>query len=93
MVQSTASGVGEDINYGDVMTGGSRGETLGDPNAVYSPMVPDNPGPNGGVPVMPGSGDGLIGGVPIMPGPAAPGAAMTTNPAGADRHHNGNHPG
>jgi hypothetical protein len=81
--QSTASGVGEDINYGDVMTGGSRGETLGDPNAVYSPMVPDNPGPNGGVPVMPGSGDGLIGGVPIMPGPAAPGAAMTANPAGA----------
>jgi hypothetical protein len=81
--QSTASGVGEDINYGDVMTGGSRGETLGDPNAVYSPMVPDNPGPNGGVPVMPGSGDGLIGGVPIMMGPAAPGGAMTTDPAGA----------
>ena len=46
-------------------------------------MVPDNPGPNGGVPVMPGSGDGLIGGVPIMMGPAAPGGAMTANPAGA----------
>jgi len=72
-----ASGAGEDINYGDVMTGGARGETLGDPNAVYSPMVPDNPGPNGGVPVVPGAGDGLIGGVPIMPVPAAPGAATT----------------
>ena len=82
--ESTASGAGEDINYGDVMTGGARGETLGDPNAVYSPMVPDNPGPNGGVPVMPGSGDGLIGGVPIMPVPAAPGAAITTSPAGAE---------
>jgi hypothetical protein len=73
-----ASGRGEDISYGDVMTGGARGETLGDPNAVYSPMVPDNPGPNGGVPVMPGSGDGLIGGVPIMPAPAAPDATTTT---------------
>ena len=73
-----ASGRGEDISYGDVMTGGARGETLGDPNAVYSPMVPDNPGPNGGVPVMPGSGDGLIGGVPIMANPAAPDATTTT---------------
>jgi hypothetical protein len=74
-----ASGRGEDISYGDVMTGGARGETLGDPNAVYSPMVPDNPGPNGGVPVMPGAGDGLIGGVPIVPAaPAAPDATTTT---------------
>ena len=75
---STASGAGDDINYGNVSTGGARGEILGDPNAVYSPMVPDNPGPDGGVPVMPGAGDGLMGGVPVMPIPAAPGAATTT---------------
>jgi hypothetical protein len=80
---STASGAGEDIYYGDVSTGGARGETLGDPNAVYSPMVPDNPGPDGGVPVMPGTGDGLMGGVPIMPIPAAPGAATTPAPSPA----------
>jgi hypothetical protein len=72
-----ASGAGRDINYGDVSTGGAVGETLGDPNAVYSPMVPDNPGP-GGVPVIPGSGDGLIGGMPINPAPVAPGATTTT---------------
>jgi hypothetical protein len=82
---STASGAGEDINYGDVFTGGSRGETLGDPNAVYSPMVPDNPGPDGGVPVVPGSGDGLIGGEPIMPIAAPPATApVTTNPSGTE---------
>ena len=73
-----ASGAGEDISYGDVTTGGARGETLGDPSAVYSPMVPDNPGPGGGVPVMPGAGDGLIGGVPIQPIPAAPAPLTTT---------------
>ena len=76
--QPTASGRGEDINYGDVSTGGAHGETLGDPNAVYSPMVPDNPGPGGGVPVMPGSGDGLIGGMPIQAAAAGPGATTTT---------------
>jgi hypothetical protein len=81
--QSSASGVGEDIDYGDVSTGGARGETLGDPNAVYSPMVPDNPGPDGGVPMMPGAGDGLIGGVPVMPILGAP-AATTTNLASAE---------
>src|SRR5215213_8896680 len=73
-----ASGAGQDIIYGDVMTGGSRGEVLGDPNAVYSPNVPDNPGPNGGVPMMPGAGDGMIGGVPIMLAPTAPDATTTT---------------
>lgn len=73
---SNVSGAGEDITYGDVNTGGGGGEVLGDPSAVYSPMVPDNPGPNGGVPVMPGSGDGLIGGVPIQP--AAPDATTMT---------------
>jgi hypothetical protein len=65
--EQIVSGVGEDIDYGDVSTGGATGEILGDPNAVYSPMVPDNPGPDGGVPMMPGAGDGLIGGVPMMP--------------------------
>jgi hypothetical protein len=81
-----ASGAGRDIDYGDVSTGGAVGETLGDPNAVYSPMVPDNPGPDGGVPVMPGAGDGLIGGMPIQPVPAAPGTttATTTDLASTD---------
>src|SRR5215213_8087099 len=79
-----ASGAGQDISYGDVTTGGSRGEVLGDPNAVYSPMVPDNPGPNGGVPVMPGAGDGLIGGVPVMPILGAPAAATTTDLASTE---------
>jgi hypothetical protein len=74
-----ASGVGENIDYGDVSTGGAVGETLGDPNAVYSPMVPDNPGPDGGVPVMPGAGDGLIGGMPIQLSPAAPDATTATS--------------
>ena len=80
------SGAGQDINYGDVSTGGARGETLGDPNAVYSPMVPDSPTPGGGVPVMPGAGDGLIGGIPIGPIPTAPGATMltTTSLAGTE---------
>ena len=84
--QPTASGRGEDINYGDVSTGGAVGETLGDPNAVYSPMVPDNPGLDGSVPVMPGAGDGLIGGMPIQPVPAAPGTttATTTDLASTD---------
>jgi hypothetical protein len=81
-----ALGTGDNIDYGNVSTGGARGETLGDPNAVYSPMVPDNPGPDGGVPVMPGAGDGLIGGMPIQPVPAAPGAttATTTDLASTD---------
>ena len=73
-----ALGTGDNIDYGEVSTGGARGETLGDPNAVYSPMVPDNPGPDGGVPVMPGAGDGLIGGMPIQPVPAAPGTTTAT---------------
>jgi hypothetical protein len=84
--EPSVSGVGEDIDYGDVSTGGTTGEILGDPNAVYSPMVPDNPGPDGGVPMMPGAGDGLIGGVPVMPILAPPGAAATTTtaPAGTE---------
>ena len=70
------SGAGDDITYGNIDTGGRPREVLGDPNAVYSPMVPDNPGLDGGVPVMPGAGDGLIGGMPIQP--AAPDATTTT---------------
>jgi hypothetical protein len=73
-----ALGTGDNIDYGEVSTGGTVGETLGDPNAVYSPMVPDNPGPGGGVPVVPGAGDGLIGGMPIQLAPAAPDATTTT---------------
>ena len=71
---------GDDINYGDVDTGGAQGEVLGDPNAVYSPSAPDHPAPRH-VPVMPGTGDGLIGGVPIQPAPAPPDntTATTTN--------------
>ena len=78
------SGAGDDIVYGDINTGGGGGEVLGDPSAVYSPLVPDNPGPGGGVPVIPGSGDGLIGGIPIQP--AAPDATTmtTTNLASTD---------
>ena len=67
-----ASGAGDDITYGAVNTGGQGGQVLGDPSAVYSPMVPQNPGPEGGFLVMPGAGDGMIGGVPIQPIPAAP---------------------
>jgi hypothetical protein len=80
---STASGAGQNIDYGNVSTGGVQGQILGDPSAVYSPMVPDNPGPNGGVPVMPGAGDGLIGGMPI---PTAPDATTmtTTNLSGTE---------
>ena len=90
-----ASGAGDDIVYGDINTGGGGGEILGDPNAVYSPMVPDNPGPDGGVPVMPGAGDGLIGGVPILPVPAAPDATTqtTTESRQHGRHRHGECPG
>ncbi len=69
------SGTGDDINYGNIDTGGGGGYVLGDPSAVYSPNVPENPGPGGTV-VIPGSGDGLIGGVPIAP--AAPDTTTTT---------------
>ncbi len=70
------SGAGDDIYFDDINTGGRPREVLGDPNAVYSPNVPDNPGPGGGVPVIAGAGDGLIGGVPIQP--AAPDATTMT---------------
>ena len=67
------SGAGDDISYGNINTGGRPAEVLGDPNAVYSPNVPE---PGGGVPVIAGAGDGLIGGVPIQP--AAPDTTTMT---------------
>jgi hypothetical protein len=79
-----ASGAGDDIYYGDVLTGGNIGETLGDASAVYSPNVPDNPGPGGGVPVIAGAGDGLIGGVPIRPAAPDTTTMTTTSLASAD---------
>src|SRR5215207_1560398 len=80
-----AEGAGDNIVVDDVSTGGQQGEILGDPNAVYSPMVPDVRGLDGGVPVMPGAGDGLIGGMPIQPIPAAPDATtLTTNLASTE---------
>jgi hypothetical protein len=71
-------GAGNDYVVGDVSTGGQGGQILGDPNAVYSPMVPDVRSLDGGVPVMPGAGDGLIGGVPMRPIPAAPDTTTLT---------------
>src|SRR5215204_3789379 len=66
-------GGGDDIVVGEVSTGGQGGQILGDPNAVYSPNVPDVRSLDGGVPVISGAGDGLIGGVPILlPVPTAP---------------------
>jgi hypothetical protein len=74
-----AEGAGDNIVVDDVSTGGQQGETLGDPNAVYSPMVPDARSLDGGVPVVPGAGDGLIGGVPILrPVPTAADATTQT---------------
>lgn len=57
------SGRGDDVIYGDINTGGGGGEVLGDPSAVYSPIVPDRDS----LMSMPGAGDGLIGGVPMQP--------------------------
>jgi hypothetical protein len=72
-------GAGDDFVVGDVSTGGQDGQILGDPNAVYSPNVPDTRSLDGGVPVVPGAGDGLIGGVPILrPVPTAPDATTLT---------------
>lgn len=67
------SGRGDDIIYGDVNTGGGGGQVLGDPNAVYSPNVPNRDT----VTQIPGAGDGLIGGVPMLP-TAPDGTTMTT---------------
>jgi hypothetical protein len=76
-----ATGAGQDIVYGDINTGGGGGEVLGDPNAVYTPARPDHPGPDGGMIVMPGAGDGMIGGIPVMPPlqPTAPDNTTMTN--------------
>lgn len=66
------SGRGDDVVYGDINTGGGSGEVLGDPSAVYSPVLPDRDS----LTSMPGAGDGLIGGVPVQP--AAPDATTDT---------------
>jgi hypothetical protein len=66
------SGRGDDVIYGDINTGGGSGEILGDPSAVYTPILPDRDS----LMTMPGSGDGLIGGVPVQP--AAPDATTNT---------------
>jgi hypothetical protein len=72
-------GGGDDCVVGEVSTGGQGGQILGDPNAVYSPNVPDVRSLDGGVPVISGAGDGLIGGVPILlPVPTAPDATTLT---------------
>jgi hypothetical protein len=60
------SGRGDDIVYGDINTGGGGGEILGDPSAIYAPILPDRDT----LMSMPGAGDGLIGGVPVRPAPA-----------------------
>jgi hypothetical protein len=76
------SGRGDDVIYGDINTGGGSGEVLGDPSAVYTPVLPDRDS----LMSMPGAGDGLIGGIPIQPAPAAPDATTntTTNLATTD---------
>jgi len=43
----TVEGGGNDIVYGDVSTGNTGGEVLGDPNAVYYPDLSNIPTPNG----------------------------------------------
>lgn len=83
------SGAGDDIVYGDINTGGAGGEVLGDPSAIYDPVinpgaVPTNPGPNGGLLMMPGAGDGMIGGVPIQPAAPDNTTTTTTNLASSD---------
>lgn len=66
------SGAGSDLVYGDINTGGGGGEVLGDPSAIYTPILPDRDS----LMSMPGAGDGMIGGIPIQP--AAPDATTTT---------------
>ncbi len=68
----SVSGRGDDLSYGDINTGGGSGEVLGDPSAIYTPILPDRDT----LMTMPGAGDGMIGGVPIQP--AAPDATTTT---------------
>ena len=66
------SGAGSGLVYGDINTGGGGGEVLGDPTAIYAPILPDRDS----LMSMPGAGDGMIGGMPIQP--AAPDATTTT---------------
>lgn len=75
------SGAGEDINYGDINTGGGDGQILGDPTAIYTPITPDHDT----VALNPGAGDGLIGGMPVRPAATAPdGTANTTTSLASD---------
>ena len=83
------SGAGDDIVYGDINTGGAGGEVLGDPSAIYDPIIyapvlPEHPGTDGGLLMMPGAGDGLIGGVPIQPAAPDNTTTTTTNLASSD---------
>jgi hypothetical protein len=78
------SGRGDDLIYGDINTGGAGGEVLGDPSAIYTPVLPNHPGPNGGLLVMPGAGDGMIGGVPMVPAAPDTTTTTTTNLANTD---------
>lgn len=68
------SGRGDDVVYGDINTGGGSGEVLGDPSAVYAPILPDRDTLTSNT----GAGDGLIGGIPVQPAPAAPDGTTTT---------------
>lgn len=68
------SGAGDDINYGDINTGGGGGQVLGDPTAIYTPITPDHDT----VALNPGAGDGMIGGMPIRPVATAPDSTANT---------------
>jgi hypothetical protein len=66
----TVDGGGTNIVYGDVSTGNTGGEVLGDPSAIYYPDLSNVPSPTGrpwtptitGIPVgHPGAGDMIPG--------------------------------
>jgi hypothetical protein len=70
---STVEGGGSDIVYGDVSTGNTGGEVLGDASAIYYPDLSDVPSPSGepwsptivGIPVgHAGAGD-MIDGIDV----------------------------
>jgi hypothetical protein len=69
---NTVSGQGDDIVVGEINSGGGGGEVLGDPN-----FLPDT---SGGIPVVPGAGDGIIAGIPVAL-LLLPDATTTTTPA------------
>jgi hypothetical protein len=70
---SSVEGGGTDIVYGDVSTGNTGGDVLGDPGAIYYPDLSSVPSPSGepwsptivGIPVgNPGAGD-MIDGIDV----------------------------